>query len=221
MNEASIKVIEKVEFNIRHKAYLIIKRVMDVLLSMIALFLLSPVFLILIILIKIDSKGPSIFKQKRIGKNGQPIYIYKFRSMVDHAEDVLEELMNENEEIRKEYLTNKKLENDPRITKVGKIMRKTSLDELPQLINILKGDMTIIGPRPYLYREIGDMIYYENIIKMTPGLTGLWQVSGRSNTGFQYRCQLDNEYCQNCGFKMDIKILFKTVITVIKRDGAK
>lgn len=221
MNEASIKTIEKVEFNIRHKAYLVIKRVMDVLLSMIALFLLSPVFLILIILIKIDSKGPAIFKQKRIGKNGQPIYIYKFRSMVDHAEDVLEQLMNENENIREEYLTNKKLENDPRITRIGSFMRKTSLDELPQLINILKGDMTIVGPRPYLYREIEDMIFYENIIKMTPGLTGLWQVSGRSNIGFKYRCELDNEYYKNRSLKTDIKIILKTVITVVKKDGAK
>ena len=221
MNEASIKVIEKVEFNIRRKAYLIIKRVLDVLLSMIALFLLSPVFLILIILIKIDSKGPSIFKQKRIGKNGHPIYIYKFRSMVDHAEDVLEELMSENEEIRKEYLTNKKLKKDPRITKIGNILRKTSLDELPQLLNILKGDMTIVGPRPYLYREIEDMIYYENIIRMTPGLTGPWQVNGRSNVGFRYRCELDNEYYKNRSLKTDIKIILKTVITVIKRDGAK
>lgn len=221
MNEASIKTIEKVEFNIRRKAYLVIKRVMDVLLSMIALFLLSPVFLILIILIKIDSKGPAIFKQKRIGKNGQPIYIYKFRSMVDHAEDVLENLMHENEDIRKEYLTNKKLKKDPRITKIGNILRKTSLDELPQLLNILKGDMTIVGPRPYLYREIDDMIYYENIIRMTPGLTGPWQVNGRSNTGFKYRCELDNEYYKNRSLKTDIKIILKTVITVIKRDGAK
>ena len=216
-----IKTHEKVHFGIKKKVYHFTKRLFDILVSGFCLVILLPIFLLICSLIKLDSKGPAIFKQKRVGKNGQPIYIYKFRSMVDHAEEVLEQLMGDNEEIRNEYLTNKKLKNDPRITKIGNIIRKTSLDELPQLINILKGDMSLVGPRPYLYREVEDMLYYDNIIKMTPGLTGLWQVSGRSDVSFESRCRLDNEYYRTRGLKTDIKIIFKTVITVIKRDGAE
>lgn len=202
--------------------YNFFKRLFDFLVSLVSIILLSPLLLLIGILIRIDSKGPALFKQKRIGKNGQPIYIYKFRSMIVNAEEELERLMKENEDIRKEYLENKKLENDPRITKLGNILRKTSLDELPQFINILTGDMSFVGPRPYLYREQEDMEpYYDNIIKMTPGLTGLWQVSGRSDVSFKERCKLDNTYYQIRGIKTDIKILFKTFVTVIKRDGAK
>ena len=227
MNENSIglaldanQVSEKTKSRILF--YLVIKRIFDLVVSGISLIILLPVFLIIAILIKVDSKGKAIFKQERIGKDGKPIYIYKFRSMIPNAEEVLEKLMNENEDIRTEYLTNKKLENDPRITKIGNILRKTSLDELPQLLNIFTGDMSFVGPRPYLYREISDMEdHYNDIIQMTPGLTGLWQVSGRSDIGFLERCKLDSKYYQIRGLKEDIKILFRTFITVIKRDGAK
>jgi len=202
--------------------YRFIKRTFDILVSGLSILFLSPIFLIIIVLIRLDSKGPAIFKQKRIGKNGQAIYIYKFRSMIINAEEELERLMKENEAIRKEYLTNKKLENDPRITKIGNILRKTSLDELPQFINIFIGDMSFVGPRPYLYREIEDMKpHYENIIKMTPGLTGLWQVSGRSDIGFKERCELDTKYYQTRGLKTDIKIIFKTFEVVLLEKGAK
>ena len=202
--------------------YNVIKRVFDIILSFISIILLRPLFLLIAVLIKLDSKGPAIFKQKRIGLNGQAIYIYKFRSMIINAEDELERLMKENEDIRNEYLTNKKLKNDPRITKVGNLIRKTSLDEIPQLINILIGDMSFVGPRPYLYREIDDMgSYYNNIIKMTPGLTGLWQVSGRSDVSFKCRCELDNVYYQTRSIKTDIKILIKTFEVVLLKKGAK
>lgn len=223
MNEATVvtDTKEKIHLGIRKKSYLLVKRVFDILISGFCLIILAPIFLIICILIKLDSKGPVIFTQKRIGKNGQPIYIYKFRSMVDHAEDVLEKLMAENADIRDEYLTNKKLKNDPRITRVGKFIRKASIDELPQLLNILKGDMTLVGPRPYLYREVEDMLYYNNIIQMTPGLTGLWQVSGRSDISFKRRCKLDNEYYQTRGILTDIKIIFKTVEVVVLRKGAE
>lgn len=222
MNEMAITdTKERVHLGIRRKSYLFIKRVFDILVSGFSLMILLPFFLLICILIKLDSKGPAIFKQKRIGKNGQPIYIYKFRSMVDNAEEVLEQLMKKDKKIREEYLTNKKLKDDPRITRVGKFIRKTSLDELPQLINILKGDMTFVGPRPYLYREVDDMLYYNNIIQMTPGLTGLWQVSGRSDISFKRRCKLDNEYYQKRSLKTDIKILFKTVEVVVLRKGAQ
>lgn len=210
------------EFERPYILYNIIKRTFDFVVSLVSIILLSPILLLIGILIRLDSKGPALFKQKRIGKNGQPIYIYKFRSMIVNAEEELERLMKENEDIRKEYLENKKLENDPRITKIGNILRKTSLDELPQFINILNGDMSFVGPRPYLYREADDMQpYYDNIIKMTPGLTGLWQVSGRSDVSFKERCKLDDTYYQIRGLKTDIKILFKTFVTVIRRDGAK
>lgn len=212
---------ERINLGIRRKTYLLTKRVFDILVSGFCLVILSPVFLLICALIKLDSKGPAIFKQKRIGKNGQPIYIYKFRSMIDNAEEVLEQLMEENENIKDEYLTNKKLKDDPRITRVGKIIRRSSLDELPQLLNILKGDMTLVGPRPYLYREVEDMTYYDNITKMTPGLTGLWQVSGRSDISFRRRCKLDNEYYQTRGILTDIKIIFKTIQVVVLKKGAE
>ncbi len=221
MNEASIKVIEKVEFNIRRKAYLIIKRVLDVLLSMIALFLLSPVFLILIILIKIDSKGSVFYKHKRIGKNGEYIYLYKFRSMYSNSKERLEELLKD-EKIRKEWEKNYKLENDPRITKVGNVLRKTSLDELPQLLNILRGDMSIVGPRPVIDGEIEKYgINKEKFLSVTPGLTGWWACNGRSCTTYEERMDLELYYVDHCSILLDIKCILKTVIAVVKKDGAK
>lgn len=202
--------------------YLTIKRLFDIIVSGISLILLSPLFLIIGIMIKMDSKGKVIFKQKRIGKYGEPIYIYKFRTMIPNAEEVLEKMLKENSDIYKEYTINKKLKNDPRVTKFGNILRKTSLDELPQLLNILNGDMSIVGPRPYLYREIKDMDdYYNDIIQMTPGLTGLWQVSGRSDVSFLARCKLDSEYYHKRGIRKDLEIMFKTVGVVFLKKGAR
>lgn len=221
MNEASIKTIEKVEFNIRHKAYLGIKRIMDVLLSMIALFLLSPIFLILIILIKIDSKGSIFYKHKRIGKNGEYIYLYKFRSMYSDSKERLEELLKDNK-IRKEWEKNYKLEDDPRITKIGSILRKTSLDELPQLLNILKGEMSIVGPRPVIDGEIEKYgSNKEKFLSVTPGLTGWWACNGRSCTTYEERMKLELYYVDHCSILLDIKCILKTVIAVVKRDGAE
>lgn len=221
MNEASIKTIEKVEFNIRHKAYLGIKRVMDVLLSMIALFLLSPIFLILIVLIKIDSKGSIFYKHKRIGKNGEYIYLYKFRSMYSDSKERLEELLKDNK-IRKEWEKNYKLEDDPRITKIGSILRKTSLDELPQLLNILKGEMSIVGPRPVIDGEIEKYgSNKEKFLSVTPGLTGWWACNGRSCTTYEERMKLELYYVDHCSILLDIKCILKTVIAVVKKDGAK
>ena len=163
MNEASLELVGQkscIKTGKKELLYNFFKRSFDIVVSFISLVLLLPIFLIVIILIRLDSKGKAIFKQKRIGKNGNPIYIYKFRSMILNAEEELERLMKENPEIKKEYLTNKKLKNDPRITKMGKFIRKTSIDELPQLFNILKGDMSFVGPRPFLYREIPDMNGY-------------------------------------------------------------
>ena len=225
MNDASVEILEgkkSIGLHISDLIYSVVKRSFDIVMSLVSLILLMPVFLITIILIKKDSKGKAIFKQKRIGKNGNPIYIYKFRSMITNAEEELEKLMKENPKIREEYLKNKKLKNDPRITKIGRVIRKTSIDELPQLINIFKGDMSFVGPRPYLYRETNDMEpYYETIIKMKPGLTGLWQVSGRSDVSFKARCKLDKEYYNKKGLIEDLRIILKTFKVVFLKKGAK
>ena len=162
------------------------------------------------------------YTQDRIGKNGKIFKLYKFRSMIPNADKVLEEMLKEDNEITREYKLNKKLKNDPRISKVGKVIRKLSIDELPQVINILKGDMSLIGNRPYLPREKKDMgKYYKEIIKTRPGLTGYWQVNGRSATTFKDRLKLESYYSKHCGLKMDIKIFFKTFKVVLFKDGAE
>lgn len=167
-----------VDANSQGLAYSFFKRLVDITASSVALIVLSPLFLVTTIAIRKDSKGPAIFTQKRIGKNGKLFDIYKFRTMVPDADKKLYELLEKDESARVEYKKNKKLKNDPRITKVGSFLRKTSIDELPQLINVLKGDMSFVGPRPYLPREIEDMQgYYDKIIESKPGITGLWYVS--------------------------------------------
>lgn len=203
---------------IKNKPYIYVKRGIDVILSTIALVVLSPLFLILAILIKLDSKGPVFFLHTRIGKNGKNIKIYKFRTMVTNAEELIKEFTPEQ---MKEYKENYKLTNDPRITKIGKFLRKTSLDELPQLINIIKGDLSIIGPRPVVKDELEK--YGENIAKflsVTPGLTGNWAANGRNNTTYEERMRLELEYVDNISLKTDIKIFFQTIYAVIKKEGA-
>ncbi len=203
---------------ITNKPYIYVKRGIDVILSTIALVVLSPLFLILAILIKLDSKGPVFFLHTRIGKNGKNIKIYKFRTMVTNAEELIKEFTPEQ---MKEYKENYKLTNDPRITKIGKFLRKTSLDELPQLINIIKGDLSIIGPRPVVKDELEK--YEENIAKflsVTPGLTGNWAANGRNNTTYEERMKLELEYVDNISLKTDIKIFFQTIYAVIKKEGA-
>ena len=219
---AEVKDVKPTLIAIKKRTYAVAKRTFDFVFALVCTLLLLPVMLIVAILIRIDSKGNPIFIQKRIGKHGKTIKILKFRSMVQNGEAVLEKLMKENPAIKKEYLKNKKLENDPRITKMGKFIRKTSIDELPQIINILKGEMSLIGPRPYLFREKEDMgKAYNEIIKVKPGLTGLWQVSGRSDISFEERCELESFYAKNIGPKMDLKIFFKTFEVVLKHKGAK
>lgn len=203
---------------ITNKPYVYVKRGIDVILSTIALVVLSPLFLILAILIKLDSKGPVFFLHTRIGKNGKNIKIYKFRTMVTNAEELIKEFTPEQ---MKEYKENYKLTNDPRITKIGKFLRKTSLDELPQLINIIKGDLSIIGPRPVVKDELEK--YGENMAKflsVTPGLTGNWAANGRNNTTYEERMRLELEYVDNISLKTDIKIFFQTIYAVIKKEGA-
>lgn len=195
-----------------------IKRILDVLLSTIGLVVLSPVFLLIAILIKIGSKGPIFFKHKRIGKNGKEIYIYKFRTMVENAEDLIKQFTPEQME---EFKTNFKLENDPRITKIGKFLRKTSFDELPQLLNIIKGELSIIGPRPVIAEELEKYgINKEKFLSVTPGLTGYWAANCRSTTTYEQRMEMELYYVDNMSFKLDLKIFFKTILSVMKKEGA-
>lgn len=200
------------------KVYKVIKRVIDIILSFMGLIILSPIFLIIAIAIKIDSKGPVFFAHNRLGKNGKNINIYKFRTMCDHAEDMIKDF---NDEQKREFKENYKLSNDPRITKVGAVLRKTSLDELPQMLNILKGDLSIIGPRPIIEEEIEK--YGPNkakFLSVKPGLTGYWQANGRSNTSYEDRIKMELYYVDNMSLWLDIKLFFKTILVVIKKDGA-
>ena len=198
---------------------LVMKRVMDICGAVVGLILCGIISIFLIPAIKLDSPGPAIFSQIRIGKNGRRFKFYKFRSMYIDAEERKKELMKNNEMDGLMF----KMEDDPRITKVGKFIRKTSLDEFPQFWNVLVGDMSLVGTRPPTEDEFNKYNgHYKRRLMMTPGITGLWQVSGRSSiTDFDEVVKLDLEYIDNWSLLGDIKILFKTVISVIKRDGAE
>ena len=204
------------------KADMFLKRTIDIFISIFGVIALFPLTIsIYIANIICKDKGPIFYIQNRIGQNGKIFKLYKYRSMVVGADDILEKYLEENEEAKKEYQEYKKLKNDPRITKVGEFIRKTSIDEFPQFINVLKGDMSLVGPRPYLEKEKEDMNgYYKFIITCKPGLTGLWQISGRSDCTFSERIDLDMKYYNNHNLKSDIKILFKTAMKIIKKEGA-
>ena len=203
--------------------YRFIKRAIDIFAGLVGVILLIPLMIVveIIRIAKKENQGPLFYEQLRIGKNGRQFRMYKFRSMCMNADDTLKEYLKNNEEARKEFKKYKKLKKDPRITKVGKVLRETSLDEFPQLINVLLGNMSLVGPRPYLPREKEDMgEYYSSIIKVKPGITGYWQIRGRSKTSFNDRLKMDLQYVNNCSLKNDIKILFKTFAKVFKKDGA-
>lgn len=198
------------------------KRTVDILGGIAGIILLVPITIVLYIanLIEKDN-GPLFYSQLRIGKNGKLFRIWKFRSMVVGADEKLEEYLKENPEAREEYRINKKLKNDPRITKIGSFIRKTSIDEIPQFINVFKGEMSLVGPRPYLPREKEDMgSYYSCITQCKPGLTGYWQVNGRSEVNFAERLNMDMVYFRGRSFKRDVKLLLLTVKKTIKKDGA-
>ena len=215
----SLRTQSDVKTKISKKVYINIKRVIDVILESVALILLSPLFAIIAIAIKIDSKGPVFFAHKRIGKNGKIIKLYKFRSMVINAEELIKSFTPEQ---MREYKENYKLTNDPRITKVGKFLRKTSLDELPQLINIINGDLSIIGPRPVVADELEKYgVNKDKFLSVTPGLTGYWAANGRSNTTYEQRMEMELYYIDNLSLKMDIKVFFKTILSVLKKEGAR
>ena len=197
------------------------KRVLDTLLSSIAFVFLLPFFIILPFLIKMTSHGPVFFRQKRLGRNGVPIYVWKFRSMYRDADARLKKLLASDPRVSEEWARHFKLDKDPRITPLGRFLRKTSLDEIPQLFNVIFGDMALIGPRPIVE---GEVTYYGNSYKIfssvKPGVTGLWQVSGRSNTDYAQRVALDTYYVLNWSPWMDLWILVRTVYAVFLMRGA-
>ncbi len=203
--------------------YKFVKRLIDIVAGVVGIILLIPLTIVveIIRIIKKENQGPIFYDQLRIGKNGKQFKMYKFRSMCMNADETLKEYLEKNPEAKKEYRKYKKLKDDPRVTKVGKFLRETSLDEFPQLINVLLGNMSLVGPRPYLPREQKDMgEYYSTIIKVKPGITGPWQVKGRSKITFEDRLKMDLEYVNKCTLKNDVKILWKTFTKVLDKDGA-
>lgn len=207
-------------YHLLNRRETIVKRLLDMLLTLLMLLVGSPLFIILALLIKIDSKGPVLYSQKRLGQDGETFDSYKFRTMYDNAEEKLRKLLEEDRNAYLEYETYHKLTNDPRITRVGKFLRRYSLDELPQLINVLRGDMNLIGPRSYLPRELAAMGEHADIIlKVKPGITGWWQVMGRNATSFEERLQLDEYYISNWSIWLDIYVVIKTVWVLISGQG--
>jgi len=197
------------------------KRIIDVGLSLIGGLLLLPFLALIAILIKLDSPGPVLYGHTRIGHNGQRFKAWKFRSMVKDADEVLKEYLEKHPELREEWERDQKLRSDPRVTRIGRILRQTSLDELPQLWNVLRGEMSLVGPRPIVQDEV--IKYGEKFalyIKVKPGMTGLWQVSGRNDTTYQERVNLDTYYIRNWSLWLDLYILARTVWVVLTRKGA-
>ncbi|WP_314931924.1 sugar transferase [Veillonella parvula] len=214
-------VILRVQNNLARKSNRIIKRMFDIVVTICGGFFILPFMLFIAVIIYLDSEGPIIYKQKRIGQNGKEFNFYKFRSMVKNADTILEEYLNTYESEKIEWQKNFKLKNDPRVTKIGRIIRKTSIDELPQLWNVLIGDMSLVGPRPLLPNEVERYnSYIEDYKLVLPGLTGVWQVSGRSDTTFEQRAIMDSWYIHNWSIWIDIVYLLKTVLAVVKSKGA-
>ena len=201
------------------KAYDFIKRGIDIIIGIVGLIICLPFFVIIAILVKIDSDGPIFFKHKRVGKHGKELKIYKFRTMIRDAESAMKYFTPEQ---KKEFEENFKLENDPRVTRVGKFLRKTSLDELPQIINILKGEMSIIGPRPVVESELEKYGKdKQKLLSVAPGLTGNWAANGRSDVSYEERIALELDYIENRSLWLDLKIFFKTIGSVLTGRGAR
>lgn len=210
---------QAMSFNIKHMP---IKRAFDILFSLLMLVILIPIFLLIGIAIKLTSKGPIIYGHERIGRGARPFTCYKFRTMYSDADIRLEDILRKDLEMRKEWEENCKLKNDPRITPVGRFLRKTSLDELPQFWNVLKADLSVVGPRPVVHSEMMKYLGAKapKILSIRPGLTGIWQVSGRNDTTYTMRIQLDEKYVDNHSFLLDLKLILKTIPSMISSKGA-
>jgi undecaprenyl-phosphate galactose phosphotransferase len=206
---------------IRMKALRVEKNLIDGIISMIVFVVMLPVMTVIAMLVKLTSSGPVLYKAKRLGKKGRPIEVYKFRSMYADADERLERLLRENTELAREFKSNFKLRNDPRVTPLGKFLRRTSLDELPQLLNVFKGEMSLVGPRPIVDQEVKYYAgNYEVFSSVKPGITGLWQTSGRSDSSYDERVGFDVYYVLNWSPWMDIWILIRTAFCVITMKGA-
>ena len=218
LNGAAFTVLENSVVARNKPIYLVCKRMTDFVLALLGLAILSPVFMIVAFLIKWDDpKGTVFFGQDRVGKDGELFKMYKFRSMYVDAEERLSNLLEHNEVSGAMF----KMKEDPRVTKIGACIRKCSIDELPQLFNVLMGDMSLVGPRPALIREVAEYTSHDKQrLLVTPGISGLWQVSGRSRLTFAQMVELDLEYVTTRSYWMDIKILFKTIKVVCNGDGA-
>jgi len=200
----------------------IIKRIIDILLSTVSLLILAPIFLLIAFAIKLDSSGPVLFVDRRLGRGGKIFRCFKFRTMFVDGDKRLKECLEQNSSSLNEWKNYAKLKSfDPRITKVGQFLRRYSLDELPQIFNVLKGDMHLVGPRPYLLRELPEMDRYaDKILKIRPGITGFWQVSGRNEIPFEERLKMESYYAENNGLKTDFIFLVKTIKAVLEGRGA-
>jgi Undecaprenyl-phosphate galactose phosphotransferase WbaP len=199
----------------------LLKRVIDLLLTVAVGIAMAPVLLLVALAIRLDSPGPIIYGQRRIGRGGREFKAWKFRSMVANADEILRCYLDENPQLRAEWDATHKLKNDPRVTKLGAFLRRTSLDEFPQLWNVLRGEMSVVGPRPIVRDEIRHYgLDFETYTYVQSGLTGLWQVSGRSETSYQQRVDFDRFYVQNWSVWLDLCILFRTIGTVLSRAGA-
>lgn len=209
--------IQSIDIYNRSIVYYFIKRILDLCGALGGIIFLSPIMLIVAIAIKIDSRGPVFFTQERVGKNGKKFRMYKFRSMVINAEEILDKLKDKNEMTGPMF----KMKEDPRITKIGKFIRKTSIDELPQLFNVLKGEMSLVGPRPNLPREVAKFSEYHKLkLLAKPGLTCYWQVMGRSSIGFEEWMKLDVRYIEERSIWVDVKLIFRTVWVLFGDENA-
>ena len=208
--------IKKSKNKIKFKFYKFIKNLFDLLFSLSFLITFLPLFLIISLLIKLSSRGPIFFQQKRIGKDNITFKCIKFRTMYPEAKDILENLLMKDSLLKKEFEETHKIKNDPRVTTIGKFLRKTSLDELPQFINVLRGEMSIIGPRPIVKEEKKKYgKNFKKVLLIKPGITGLWQVSGRNNLTYKRRVMLDLNYVENYNLLMDLRILLRTFGVVL------
>ncbi len=211
----------KLKNNLNDRFNLVTKTIFDISVSLILIIILIPLMIILAIAIKLDSRGTIFFSDTRIGKDGTEFICYKFRTMYSNAEQILGRHLTANVMARQQWEKYAKLKDyDPRLTRVGKFLRRFSLDELPQIFNVIKGDMSLVGPRPYLPRERGKMMEREDILITRPGITGLWQVSGRNDVEFTERLRLDSWYVKNWSLWLDISILMRTVLVVLRGKGA-
>ncbi len=212
-----------IAYHCKRAMYFAIKRIFDLLCSLVGMLFLIPLAIIIKICYICTGDFHSIFySQERIGKNGKIFRLYKFRTMVSNADEILQDWLKNNPEKREEYYRDRKIDKDPRITKIGGLLRKTSLDEFPQFINVFLGDMSLIGPRPVVIDEADN--YGKNkdkFLSIRPGLTGYWASNGRSNVTYDERMEMELFYVDHCGIMFDLKIIWNTIVTVIKRDGAK